>query len=282
MRLVLSFFIIVCTSILILSCHSEHKATDNKEMEYIDDLRVLQSKYGLSITFPNNIVKYNENKGADCILTFASENNRDYLSPVYYVGSTVSIDDYCTLMLPGIENNEIYRSDKFPMFIDTDWMELTSPFISMMLYSRGLGWSKYFINREPLDSYYSNLIVFPNSKRSTIDFDLAEEKKLNSDAVMRQVRMTREEDLLHRSNVDNIQIVRFIAPFGFEYKNKEWNKIFHDKGVMCYGIDFYRKDSKCFMGMLIFIRRGGKSIDEYVDIISRYIRFDPNFKLQIG
>lgn len=272
-------FFLVCSSMLSLICCSEHKKAE-KKMEYADYTSILHNEYGLDITFPCQNVEYDGNTGVDCILTFASQNNRDYLSPVYYVGPVVSLDDYCKLMLPAIDNNEIYRSDMFPMYVDPDWGGLSSPFISMMLYNRGLGWSKYFFDEHPLDTYYSGKASFPNTTRSTIVFYITEEKKENAQAVSKQVKSIQEDKILHRSNVDDITVVRFLAPFGLECKREEWLNLFQEKGLMCYGVDFCRKDSKCFMGMLVFIRKGGKTIDDYVEQISHYVGFDPDFRFE--
>ncbi len=51
--------------------------------------------------------------------------------------------------------------------------------------------------------------------------------------------------------------------------------------LLCYGIDFYRPDNSLDFAVLMFIKhKPTKSVTEYLDELTQYIRFDPDFKLE--
>jgi hypothetical protein len=79
--------------------------------------------------------------------------------------------------------------------------------------------------------------------------------------------------------VNSIQIPDFDRIFVEEPSLHNYLHAFFDS---CYMLEFFNETRRFSVIMLLFIhqRKGGKTIDDYVEQISHYVRFDPDFKLE--
>ena len=112
------------------------------------------------------------------------------------------------------------------------------------------------------------------------------EEILNNDSLMRlinsaknqYVRKSTSTALLNATNTDCIYIVKIPNVGMITCRDKSYNKIIK-KHTECYGVDFYRVNRYKPISMMVFIDSNiVKTIDDYVEEISRYIRFDEDFK----
>ena len=106
------------------------------------------------------------------------------------------------------------------------------------------------------------------------------------DARSKYILYTEHSKLQKQTNSDRVCIVRL--PYidkiscgrteGKHSKNETLNNVWNECSL-CYGVEFYRADRYTPCSMLFFIdRKRGKSIERYVEQLSRYIYFDPKFK----
>ena len=112
---------------------------------------------------------------------------------------------------------------------------------------------------------------------------------LNNDTLMDRIREAerkyvlarRESDALtERINCDVATIVRIPVMESLNtFEKNESLELLKSLYRECYGVDFFRADRYKAMRILVFMNSGKKTIDDYVDKISRHVKFDPNFFL---
>ena len=157
----------------------------------------------------------------------------------------------------------------------------TEPFL---LNNCGLPWNSLYFN----NTGGVRLSKDEQETHRLFDFETVEMKENRRNKTLRDEEQCREKYIkvysdtqqTKYSNVDKIYVVRIpylknISCLSDTYKNSIVNN-----AVECWGLEFYKAGRFCFFGMLVLIEKGGKTIDDYVEQISHYVRFDPDFKLE--
>lgn len=266
-----------------MSCTTTEQSRFADKQLYGTYRQRIQDTCGVLISFPDSLIVHIPQFDDPAVFTFASNNNYDSLAPLYYAGPIVRLDMHCNIILPDYKYMSRYRSGEFPMYIDDTLDARISPFVAMMIYNLGLPWSKAFFEQKQNNLFYDSQLSVQNKTKSKM-LQLTNEDK---DEILLNYRYNintwnskiTDSLLTKQSNSDSIFIVRIVAPVGVTCTNQQYEELFIKGGWACYGVEFFRSDRNCFMGMFILVdKQAGKSIDDYVEEISRYIYFDPNFK----
>ncbi len=137
----------------------------------------------------------------------------------------------------------------------------------------------------PADNVYFENILLNNCDLPWFHIDHTSEV-LNDKKAMAKITKAKdknihraESDDIRRVNAENGYITRFPYVKRISCDESIINDRLHKSGVKCYGVEFNRTDRYGYnISMLVFIEKGGKSIDDYVEQISHYVRFDPDFQ----
>lgn len=104
-------------------------------------------------------------------------------------------------------------------------------------------------------------------------------EKMRNECSIKYIRYLEDATIKKRTNADTICVVRIPHMAKVLCGDALLNQNLHAYYDECYGIEFYNKEGNRSVAMLIFISCiNSKMIDDYVEEISRYIRFDEDFR----
>ena len=222
--------------------------------------------FGINLLFPAESVESLRSSDTEDWLWFNKEvKHRDRpnykgIHPVCIIGIKVHIDEDCDVLVAIPEKYMVSNSEYYERY------QRQAPHVSyfqhLMLDNCGL----------PFFSCSDSVAINNTYKQK-------QAKKIYA-AVARNVKEYTENEVLSRIGADCAFIVRFPKPHDILcHENATISSLFQQHGVSCYGVDF-DKDEQIGCRMIFCISNKGKSIDDYVEQISHYIRFDPDFRLE--
>ncbi len=104
-------------------------------------------------------------------------------------------------------------------------------------------------------------------------------EKMRNECSRQYIKYLGNVKIKERTNADTICVVRIPNLAKVLCGNALTNQNLHAYYDECYGIEFYNKEGNRSVAMLTFISCfNGKTIDDYVEEISKYIKFDKEFK----
>ena len=231
---------------------------------YDDFKQRMMDYYGLKLSFPKKMVDET---------VFPKEDFRGNFfvfctsgGPAFLGGLFIQLEEGCYVIMDGLSIHEKPRPGSFHS-IDENTVKHYKPKFDMILLNNcGLPWLN--IDHEP-----------------SVLNDQEMMKKIE-DACSKYILYTEHSKLQKQTNSDRVCIVRL--PYidkiscgrteGKHSKNETLNNVWNECSL-CYGVEFYRADRYTPCSMLFFIdSKRGKSIERYVEQLSRYIYFEPKFK----
>lgn len=250
---------------------------------YVDYQASLAERYGIKVSFPDEMVTYSRESDPEHIISFARSNNFDCLSPLFHAGPMVRLDEHCVVILPDAAHMSSYLTDNFPMYIPAGVSGYVSPFAAMTVYNRGGVWSKAFFSTDVLPVVRDKSLIaqWPDSRPrpEVTPSELKDWQQVNKEYMGESLAIRNDVPATRATNADTLYQVRIFAPRALKCHDSKWNDIFNEVNTCLYGVDFYKSDRHCFFGMLVlFEHRSGVTIDDYLDVISRYVSFDPQFE----
>ncbi len=232
------------------------------QQSYEDYCRQVKEWYGLTLRFPaesvSNIGK--EQSFVENTIMFADMNEAGGNVPTFQIGQIIKLDKYCTLLLAGIiedkPNPDRVRTT------DDNLKNYRPYFEDIMQNNCGLPWFH-------LDHSYEIL----NDERWMSKINTARDMYSHRYTTGRLVTATNSRA------VGVVRIPQVSKLNSFSQSTKTWLQEL--AFGCCYGIDFYRPDYSFDFGVLMFIAdESTKSVAEYIDELTQYVRFDPDFKLE--
>lgn len=246
---------------------------------YGDYLQRYKEWYGVTVTIPNSLVTYNEKASMYHYFYFGSRL-KDFPSlPLFPGGPVVRLTDGCKIVMYDLFNNNT-RPQKGGTTIDN----YVTPLDGYMLNNCGVPWENWYLTNTGgviLDDR-TKLSRFPlkwnrRKEESTREKALEKANKLRSE----YVRTISGTAWTKRINCDRIYIVRIPHLDKVHCGDSKLNQTLKSNATECYGVDFFRADRYCGVTMLFFVNtKAGKTIDDYIDMMSRYISFDKDFVLK--
>lgn len=238
-------------------------ASLSAQQSYEDYCRQMKEWYGLTLRFPaesvNNIGK--EQPATMSNIMFANMQEAGGNVPIISIGQIVKLDEYCTLILADVTGNKPAPKRLRP-FNEADLKNHRPYSEIMMLCNCGLPWFH-------LDHSYEIL----NDEQWMSKINTARDLYSHLYTVGRMVTTTNSRA------VGVVRIPQVSKLNSFDQTTNAW---LHEQAFgCCYGIDFYRPDNSLDFAVLMFIKhKPAKSVTEYLDELTQYIRFDPDFKLE--
>lgn len=220
-----------------------------------------KDNWGVSISFPQSMIEKNAEGQTNIwrIFQFSSKKESDDHMPVFNSGPIVNIDKNCMLLMPFLLGEQKPK----PAY-EAPITEYTIPnhiarFSGRLLNNCGLPW--FHIDHEP---------SVQNNK------ELMEK----IDATMQMyVQIHADDRLTKNTNSDRLFLTKIPHLEMMDSSDDSLNQRLRENATDCYGLEFYRADRYHTVEVLLFINsNGGKTIDDYVEEISKYIKYDPNFK----
>jgi hypothetical protein len=238
---------------------------------YRDYKSTCKAWYGLSITLPTSYITEVEGGSDLNTFTFGQELEELPTLPIFCGGLMVTLDENCHVVMRDLSHETKPNPKSFPTIDSNMITNYTSPFSGMMLNNCGLPWANWFLNGT------GGVIVDgkKNSKPSEATL-----KQVN-ECRNKYIRTVSNTKLTERTNTDCIYIVRIPNVDKIECENSSFNKLFEASNTECYGVEFYRAYRYNFTGMLFFVNaKDGKTIDDYIELVSHYISFDKDFTFE--
>ena len=233
---------------------------------YDDFKQRMMDYYGLKLSFPKKMVDETVFPKEDLLgnmFVFCTSGG-----PAFLGGLFIQLEEGCYVIMDGLSIHEKPRPGSFHSIDENTVKHYKPKFDKILLNNCGLPWLN--IDHEP-----------------SVLNDQEMMKKIE-DARSKYILYTEHSKLQKQTNSDRVCIVRL--PYidkiscgrteGKHSKNETLNNVWNECSL-CYGVEFYRADRYTTCSMLFFIdSKRGKSIERYVEQLSRYIYFEPNFKLQ--
>ena len=237
---------------------------------YDDFKQRMMDYYGLKLSFPKKMVDetvFSKEDLIDNLFVFCdfreSSGGTGFLGGLF-----LQFEEGCYVIMDGMPISVKPWPGQFHS-IDENTAKLHEPYFDVFLLNNcGLPW--FHIDHDP-----------------SVLNDKEQMEKIE-DARSKYILCRENNKLQKQTNSDRVYIVRF--PYidkiscsrteGIHSKNETLNNVWNECSL-CYGVEFYRADRYVPFNMLVFIdSKRGKNIEQYVEQLSRYIYFEPNFKLQ--
>ena len=221
---------------------------------------------GVTVSIPDEYVTYDSVTKEDLqrrfarTMHFADMTDRSIGNfSVFVVGPIVCLDSNSVILLDGgvMYNTPIRPGHQAPI---NNGLVRDAAFVGSMLNNLKLPWFHYDHDLE-------------------IQNDAALMQKINT-ATRQNAKVYTDHEWLLRTNSRQVGVVLIPEFHLVECGDSALMQQIRQRTDVCYGIDFYRPDRYMPVKMLVFIKKGVGNIDAYVDKISRYIRFDPDFKFE--
>ena len=217
--------------------------------------------WGISLSIPQSMIE----KDAEGqmvlwrIFQFSSAEDRNENYPIFYSGPIVNIDKNCMLIMPFLFFEQKPRPAYEAPITEQTVPNHSAMFSGRLLNNCGLPW--FHIEHEP----------------SVLnDKELME--KINT-TIQKYVQTHADDELTKNTNSDRVFLTQIPYLNKMKSSDDALNLRLRENATYCYGLEFYRADRYHTVDMLLFINgKGGKTIDDYVEQISRYIKFDEDFK----
>jgi len=221
--------------------------------------------WGVSIAFPQSMIereKQYTKLPSNSYFVFADAEESGGNIPIFEVGPIITLDDNCIVFMSSVWYASIKPDHEVPIDENTIPRHEAS-FTRELLNNCGLPW--FHIDHEP--SVLNNKELM---------------EKINA-TKQKYIRMHANDRLTQITNSDRVFLTKipYLDKIIMESDEDEMLPQLHlmTSATDCYGLEFYRADRYHAVEMLLFVNsKGGKTIDDYVEQISGYIKFDKNFK----
>jgi hypothetical protein len=254
----------------LINPNSANKPPFKLAIGYDDYKQKMMDYYGLKLSFPKEMVDetvFSKEDLIDNLFVFCdfreSSGGTGFLGGLF-----LRFEEGCYVIMDGMPISVKPWPGQFHS-IDENTAKLHEPYFDVFLLNNcGLPW--FHIDHDP-----------------SVLNDKEQMEKIE-DARSKYILCRENNKLQKQTNSDRVYIVRF--PYidkiscsrteGIHSKNETLNNVWNECSL-CYGVEFYRADRYVPFNMLVFIdSKRGKNIEQYVEQLSRYIYFEPNFKLQ--
>ena len=217
--------------------------------------------WGVSISFPHHVkIESEENVPLSKmrVFQFASMRQSGGNIPIFEAGPIITLDDNCIVFMSSVWYASIKPDHEVPIDENTIPRHEAS-FTRELLNNCGLPW--FHIDHEP--SVLNNKELM---------------EKINA-TKQKYIRMHANDRLTQITNSDRVFITQIPNMKKVKCEVGSVTRQVKKNATDCYGLEFYRADRYHAVEMLLFVNsKGGKTIDDYVEQISGYIKFDKNFK----
>lgn len=247
------FSILIATSCLLLN--ETVLYAQGHHMPYAGYVAMNKEFYGISVCFPETMVKQMPCKeGSDMFFFGLQDESKTW--PNYLTSLSVRLESHCILFLQdsmSIDPGPNYHTKS----IDTSDKNKESPFTAIMLNNCDLPYTYWYSYKDP--------------KKEQIET-----------AKRKYITYISDKEVLGRANADEISVVKI--PYIRKVMiidNTDYNVWAHAYFDSCYGITFSRAERGRNISFLAFVAElDDVGINDYVDMMSRYISFDKDFVLE--
>lgn len=243
--------------VLVLLCVFGHAVSKHPYNDFITHYRC---KLGVVVSFPPKTVNISKRpkKSTDHYFIFSNPNSAKGPRPIFIGGPIVTIDNHCSIIMEDIRD-ACQPHPELEMPIDENTLvQHKTWFEGIMLNNCNLPWMQIERMKEILNDSSLMKQIF--------------------NARNQYVKKETSKPLLQRTNSDCVFIVKIPNMEKVSCRKKVLNNVKNNFSE-CYGVDFYRVDRYKPISMLVFIDTNSvKTINDYVNDISHYVRFDSDFK----
>lgn len=259
-RVFISAFL--CMSIMSAIC--SNGKTDSLRMQFKEKLNV-------SFSCPRESLK---NIGEESSLRFEFGKALDGFPtiPIFYGGSIVELSENCSVVMMDIKNAQKPRAESYPK--DREYE--TPKVRGWMLNNCETPWAGWYIhnfrgvrndnstNEHKKDDWMCPL---PEDKLSALQEEVSRLTELH-------VVMYKNTGLSHKTNSDVVSVVRIPNLETVVSNSGRIDSELKANATECYGVEFYKHSSYEPVIMLFFINGNSTTIDECVDKMAEYIKFE--------
>lgn len=218
--------------------------------------------WGVSISFPHHVkIESEENVPLSKmrVFQFASMRQSGGNIPIFEAGPIITLDDNCVLLMSSVRFASKPKPDHEVPIDEYTISRHGASFTSELLNNCGLPW--FHIDHEP---------SVLNDKELMEKINATKQKHIRMHANDRLTQIT-NSDKVFVTKIPNMQKVKCEVVSVTRHVKKN--------ATDCYGLEFYRADRYYSVNILLFINsKGGKTIDDYVEQISGYVKFDEDFE----
>lgn len=259
-RVFISAFL--CMSIMSAIC--SNGKTDSLRMQFKEKLNVIFS-------CPKGLVK---GIGEESSLRFEFGKTLDEFptTPIFYGGFIVEFSEDCSAVVMDIKNMKKPRAESYPKDREYETPEARG----WMLNNCETPWAGWYINNfrgvrndkstneQKKDDWMQPL---PEDKLSALQEKVSKLTELH-------VVMYKNTDLNRKTDSDVVSIVRIPNLETVVSNSEKMDSELKSNATECYGVEFYKHSSYEPVIMLFFINGNRTTIDECVDKMAEYIKFE--------
>lgn len=259
-RVFISAFL--CMSIISAIC--SNGKTDSLRMQFKEKLNV-------SFSCPRESLK---NIGEESSLRFEFGKALDEFPtiPIFYGGSIVELSENCSVVMMDIKNVQKPRAESYPKDREYETPEVRG----WMLNNCETPWAGWYIqnlrgvrndksaNERKIDDWMQPL---PEDKLSALQEKVSRLTELH-------VVMYKNTGLNRKTNSDVVSVVKIPNIETVVSNSERIDSELKANATECYGVEFYKHSSYEPVIMLFFINGNRTTIDECVDKMAEYIKFE--------
>lgn len=226
---------------------------------------LLKEKLSVCLTVPSTLFESLPDTVTFAPLNFGNPHPKSGGCPVFLMGPTVKLDEYCSIVLMDMKD---FRKPRYNTHKDYTWPGSTA----FMLNNCGSPWAYWYIYN--IRGVRSEDFVEPSPRE-------LRDRQARVDSLRNKYEHRIDDGmLLEQTNCDRVFIIkipyldkigneRYMEGFPMEYIDA-----LKSGATECYAVEFYKHSAYVPLDMLFFINGKETNIDKCVAKMAGYIRFE--------
>lgn len=256
----------ICILLVVLIYSSCSFNYENEQYSYY--LTNLKNYGQISLSVPHKHVEYDDASKSD-IFMFGPMLPEFRTGPIFETGPVLNLTKDCSVVLMNVSNNNPLKPRS---------LNLYSPYVlptadGWMLCNCKVPWANWYITNT------GGIILSEAEKQKNSGFkELTEKERVELQEQVSELRSKYEysienSELNELTGCDKIFVVNIPNVDLISCTNETIETEIIDNSKECYAVEFYRSSRAVGLTTLFFIK-GDKSIDDYVKLFGKYVKFE--------
>ena len=237
-----------------------------QEQSFTDYAALLKDRCKIFVTFPDNIIEYNP---AATPQYFSFDEFQS--SPKFYYDPIINLTANCNVVLMDVINQKQAHYDIGQLVVN-----YYPDAVSWMLKNCDLPWDRW--SYTPPGGLFSEADMQKTENKllkTPIEQERAEMIKKANSLRLKYEQTIEHNELTEKTNCSVIYVVKIPNMERVICTDESLSKRLKKNSTDCYGVEFHNSSTHIGLKMLLFFDdKEGKTIGDYLEQLSQYIRFE--------